>query len=41
MRTLVMNFLTSGGKKTAVRVKDVKEDLEASAVFTAMDTIIE
>ncbi|MCY6354818.1 DUF2922 domain-containing protein [Clostridium sp. ZS2-4] len=41
MRVLVMNFLTAGGKKSVVRVKDVKEDLDAADVSDAMDAIIE
>ncbi|MCY6371232.1 DUF2922 domain-containing protein [Clostridium ganghwense] len=40
MRTLVMNFLTSGGKKTTIRIKDVKEGLDATEVSNIMDTII-
>lgn len=40
-KTLVMNFLTAGGKKTSVSFKSVKDDVDPSEVSTAMDTIIE
>ncbi|MCY6370214.1 DUF2922 domain-containing protein [Clostridium ganghwense] len=40
-KTLVMNFLTSGGKKTSLSFKNVKDDLKPTDVSNAMDTIIE
>lgn len=39
-KTLVMNFLNEEGKKTAVRVNNVKEDIAAAEVSAAMDVII-
>ncbi|WML32630.1 DUF2922 domain-containing protein [Clostridium sp. OS1-26] len=39
-KTLVMNFLNEEGKKTAVRVSNVKEDITAVEVSAAMDVII-
>ena len=39
-KTLVMNFLNEEGKKTAVRVNNVKEDITAAEVSAAMDVII-
>lgn len=40
-KTLVMSFLTSGGKKTSISFKNVKDNVEEELVSTAMDTIIE
>ncbi len=39
-KTLVMNFLNEEGKKTAVRVNNVKEDITDAEVSAAMDVII-
>ncbi|MCT8975223.1 DUF2922 domain-containing protein [Clostridium sp. CX1] len=39
-KTLVMNFLNEEGKKTAVRVNNVREDLTDLEVKAAMDVII-
>lgn len=39
-KTLVMNFLNEEGKKTAVRVSNVKEDITEAEVSAAMDVII-
>lgn len=39
-RSLVMNFLTAEGKKTSIRVSNVKDDLTAQEVKTAMETIV-
>lgn len=39
-KILVMNFLNEEGKKTAVRVNNVKEDIAAAEVSAAMDVII-
>ncbi len=41
MRVLVMTFLTSGGQKATVRVKDVKDTLDPVDVSAAMDAIID
>lgn len=41
MRVLVMTFLTSGGQKASVRVKDVKDTLDPIDVSSLMDTIID
>ncbi len=40
MRTLVMTFLTAEGKKASIKIKDVKDTLDALSVGTLMDTII-
>lgn len=40
-KTLVMNFLTAGGKKTSISFKNVKDDLNPVDVSSAMDTVIE
>ena len=40
-KTLVMNFLNESGKKTAIRVNNVKEDITAAEVSSAMDVILE
>jgi hypothetical protein len=39
-KTLVMNFLNAQGKKTAVRVNNVKDTLTDAEVMAAMDVII-
>lgn len=39
-KSLVMNFLTEEGKKTSVRISNVKEDITDLEVKTAMETII-
>ncbi len=39
-KTLVMNFLNESGKKTAVRVNNVKEDITEAEVKNAMDVIL-
>ncbi|MBV7273745.1 DUF2922 domain-containing protein [Clostridiaceae bacterium UIB06] len=39
-KTLVMNFLNESGKKTAVRVSNVKEDITEAEVKNAMDVIL-
>lgn len=39
-KTLVMNFLNEEGKKTAIRVNSVREDVTDLEVKTAMDLII-
>lgn len=39
-KTLVMNFLNAQGKKTAVRVNNVKDSLTDAEVTAAMDVII-
>ncbi|MBC2578858.1 DUF2922 domain-containing protein [Clostridium sp. DJ247] len=39
-KILVMNFLNEEGKKVAVRVNSVREDLSAVEVASAMDVII-
>lgn len=39
-KTLVMNFLNAQGKKTAVRVNNVKDSLTDAEVMAAMDVII-
>lgn len=39
-KTLVMNFLNEQGKKTAVRVNNVKDSLSEAQVTAAMDVII-
>lgn len=41
MRVLVMTFLTSGGQKATVRIRDVKDALDPSDVSTVMDAIID
>lgn len=41
MRVLVMTFLTSGGQKSSVRIKDVKDTLDPVDVSSLMDTIID
>lgn len=41
MRVLVMTFLTSGGQKATVRIRDVKDSLDPSDVSTVMDNIID
>lgn len=40
-KTLVMNFLTDQGRKVAIRLKEVKADIDEISVGTTMDTIIE
>ena len=40
MKVLVMNFLTSGGTKAAIRFSNIKDNLDEEAVSKAMDTII-
>jgi hypothetical protein len=40
-KTLVMNFLNESGKKTAIRVNNVKGDITAAEVSSAMDVILE
>lgn len=39
-KTLTMNFLNEQGKKTAVKVNNVREDVTVAEVKTAMDLII-
>lgn len=39
-KTLVMNFLNESGKKTAIRVNNVKEDITEAEVKAAMDVIL-
>lgn len=39
-KTLVMNFLNESGKKTAVRVSNVKEDITEAEVKNVMDVIL-
>ncbi|MBC2579075.1 DUF2922 domain-containing protein [Clostridium sp. DJ247] len=39
-KTLVMNFLNEEGKKTAIRVNNVKEGITEAEVSAAMDVII-
>ncbi|WML33456.1 DUF2922 domain-containing protein [Clostridium sp. OS1-26] len=39
-KTLVMNFLNESGKKTAIRVNNVKEDVTEAEVKAAMDVIL-
>ena len=39
-KTLVMNFLNEAGKKTAVRVSNVKDGVTDVEVSAAMDVII-
>ncbi len=39
-KTLVMNFLNESGKKTAIRVNNVKEDITEAEVKNAMDVIL-
>ncbi|MCT8978318.1 DUF2922 domain-containing protein [Clostridium sp. CX1] len=39
-KTLVMNFLNEEGKKTAIRVSNVREDVTDLEVKGAMDLII-
>ncbi|WP_411680001.1 DUF2922 domain-containing protein [Clostridium thailandense] len=39
-KTLVMNFLNESGKKTAIRVSNVKEDITEAEVKNAMDVIL-
>jgi hypothetical protein len=39
-KTLVMNFLNEAGKKTAIRVNNVREDVTEAEVSIAMDVII-
>lgn len=41
MRVLVMTFLTSGGQKATIRVRDVKDTLDPVDVSAAMDAIID
>ncbi len=41
MRVLVMTFLTAGGQKASIRVRDVKDSLDPSDVSTVMDNIID
>lgn len=40
-KTLVMNFLNEEGKKTAIRVNNIREDITDLEVSTAMDVIIQ
>ncbi|MBV7275708.1 DUF2922 domain-containing protein [Clostridium thailandense] len=40
-KTLVMNFLNEAGKKTAVRINNVKDDVTEAETKAAMDVIIE
>jgi Protein of unknown function (DUF2922). len=35
-----MNFLNESGKKTAIRVNNVKEDITEAEVSAAMDVIL-
>ena len=39
-KTLVMNFLNESGKKTAIRVNNVREDVSEAEVKAAMDVIL-
>lgn len=39
-KDLVMTFITEGGEKSNLTVKNVKENLEKDAISTLMDTII-
>ncbi|WP_411681345.1 DUF2922 domain-containing protein [Clostridium thailandense] len=39
-KTLVMNFLNEAGKKAAIRVNNVKEDVTEAEVKNAMDVIL-
>ena len=39
-KTLAMNFLNEGGKKTSVRVNNVRDDVTEAEVKAAMDVII-
>ena len=39
-KTLVMNFLNESGKKTAIRVNNVREDITDAEVKAAMDVIL-
>ncbi|PRR85667.1 DUF2922 domain-containing protein [Clostridium luticellarii] len=39
-KSLIMNFLTEEGKKSSVRISNVKEDITDLEVKTAMETII-
>ncbi|MEY8000458.1 DUF2922 domain-containing protein [Clostridium sp. Mt-5] len=39
-KSLIMNFLTEEGKKTSIRVANVKEDITDLEVKTAMEAII-
>ena len=39
-KTLVMTFLNEEGKKTAIRVSNVREDVTEAEVAAAMDVII-
>lgn len=39
-KTLVMNFLNESGKKTAIRVNNVKEGVTEAEVKAAMDVIL-
>lgn len=41
MRVLVMTFLTAGGQKATVRIRDVKDTLDPVDVSAAMDAIID
>lgn len=41
MRVLVMTFLTAGGQKSSLRVKDVKDTIDPVDVSALMDTIID
>lgn len=38
--TLVMNFLNESGKKTAIRVNNVKDTVSEAEVSSAMDVIL-
>lgn len=40
-KTLVMNFLTDQGKKSSIRFKEIKDNVDDSVVSDVMDTIIE
>ncbi|KYH29661.1 MULTISPECIES: DUF2922 domain-containing protein [Clostridium] len=40
-KTLVMNFLTDQGKKSSIRFKEIKDNVDDSVVSGVMDTIIE
>ena len=39
-KTLVMTFLNEEGKKTAIRINNVREDVTEAEVAAAMDVII-
>lgn len=39
-KTLAMNFLNEGGKKTSIRVNNVKDNVTEAEVKSAMDVII-